>query len=384
MARKTVLLIRNAAPGDFGGAETYQVSLAQVLKDQGYSPIIVTRSAGLLKYAQQHDVPTVKGWWWAKQNWSGASILLTPLYVGWQLALTVWYLLLIAKTRASVLHIQSKDDFIAGTVAGRLAGKRVIWTDHMDLRYVFMNIARPLRNPVGKLVFWAAKRAHRVILISDNEYTLVTAQFKDTKALRKQIVIVKNGVIDQAAKYQGVQTVGAFTFCLASRVVANKGIGEAIDAFMALEKTLPKAKVRLDIYGGGAELEQFKAQAAASESIVFYGHQADALAKIKEADVFMLPSYQEGFSIALLEATMLGKAIIASNVDSNPELIIDHESGLLVEPRDAPDLERAMRELYTDHQLRNRVAHGARKRYEENFNLVDVVAGKIVPLYEGR
>ena len=59
--KQTILLIRNAAPRDFGGAETYPVSLASVLTNQGLSPIIVTRSKKLLHYAHEHAIPTVRG-----------------------------------------------------------------------------------------------------------------------------------------------------------------------------------------------------------------------------------------------------------------------------------------------------------------------------------
>lgn len=380
-----VLLIRNAARNDFGGAETYQVSLAQALQEQGCEPVIVTRSAKLATHAQEHGIKTVKGWWWSRQNWSGVRILLVPLYILWQIMLTAWYLGLIARTRATVLHVQSKDDFIAATAAGRIMRKRVVWTDHMDLRYVFLNVSKPLRNPVGKLVYWAAHWAHRVVLISDNEHRLVAAHFKRKDALKRQIVIIKNGVLDIKQSLTQHKTGDVFEFCLVSRVVANKGIGEAIDAFAAVQHRLKDkaATVRLNVYGDGADMNRFKQQASANKSIVFHGHQTNAMQKMNDADVFMLPSYQEGFSISLLEATMLQKAIIASNVDSNPELVVDEISGLLVEPRDADGLAEAMYKLYADADLRNRLALGARRQYEANFNLATITKDKIVPLYKG-
>lgn len=376
---KTVLLIRNAAKGDFGGAETYQVSLANILKKSDYSPIIVSRSPKLLQYAHEHEVPSVKGWWWSRQDWSGKRILLTPLYFLWQLFLTMWYLSLIIRTRASVLHIQSKDDFIAATIAGRLLGKKVVWTDHMDLRYIFQNIARPLRNPVGKLVFLAAHLAHHFILISNNEYRLVTSHFKRKSALKRQITIVKNGVIDQKDKYPPYMQGKDFVFCLASRIVKNKGIGEAIEAFASLEGN---SKYRLKIYGDGPDAENFEKIAEPYKNIAFYGHQSDILAKINEADVFILPSYQEGFSIALLEATMLGKAIIASNVDSNPEIVTDRKTGLLAEVRDTESLAKNMALLATDNHLKHLLETAARKSYEDNFNLDTIVRTQIIPLYK--
>lgn len=376
-----VLLIRNAAKNDFGGAETYPVSVAKLLSKNGYHPVVVSRSKKVLEYAQNHSVRTRPGWWWSRQNWSGKRILLVPIYVLWQFILTLWYVGLIVRTGAQVLHIQSKDDFIAGTIAGRLMRKKVVWTDHMDLRYVFQNISQPLRNPVGKMVFQAGKLAHHIILISENELRLVTSHFKNNDDLSDQIILVKNGVIDVRDQYahRPQQT---FSFCLASRIVVNKGIGEAIQAYILFKQNIAANRpTRLDIYGDGSDYDKFKTLASGHDDIVFHGHQANAIAKIAQSDVFILPSYQEGLSITLLEATMLGKAIIASAVDSNPEVIHDGMTGLLVKARDIESIADAMTRIYTDPTLRKKLESGARSNYERTFNLETIVKNEIIPLY---
>jgi len=380
---QTVLLIRNAAKQDFGGAETYQISLAKVLRQNGINPIVVTRSAKLTAHAHTHGVQTIRGWWWSKQSWNGRNIIIFPLYVTWQLLLTLWYITLILRTRPAALHIQSKDDFIAATIAGRLTGKPAIWTDHMDLRYIFKNIARPFRNPLGKFVFWAAKRASHIIIISDNERRLVTSELANPHGLDRQIVIVKNGVLDETGNLKArPSSPDAFTFCLASRMTVGKGVGEAIRAFIQLtEDPAYQKHARLAIYGDGPDIATFKDLAKGYEHITFYGHQQNSIQKISEADVFMLPSYQEGFSITLLEATMLGKAIIASNVDSNPEIVRNKQTGLLVPVRDVDALAGAMRLLISDTKLKKSLEAEARKNFEDNFNLETIVREKVIPLY---
>lgn len=376
-----ILLVRNAAKDDFGGAETYTVSIAEILIKNGFHPVVVSRSKKVLDYARSHSVSTYRGWWWSRQNWSGRRVLLMPFYVLWQLVLTLWYLQLIARTHAQALHLQSKDDFIAGTLAGWLTRRQVIWTDHMDLRYVFQNISRPLRNPVGKLVFHSGKLANHIILISENEHKLVTSHFKNKNDLKDQIILIKNGVVDQQSKYPYKQH-KTFSFCIASRIVTNKGIGEAIQAYVLLkEQRALQTPTKLDIYGDGQGIKKFKALAAGHNDIVFHGHQANAIAKIAESDVFILPSYQEGLSITLLEATMLGKAIIATAVDSNPEVIRDKSTGLLVQPRDVKDLANAMSQIYSDSALRHKLEKNARSNYEHSFNLETSVKERIIPLY---
>lgn len=383
LRNKTVLLVRNAAYRDFGGAETYPVSLATILQKEGYHPIIVTRSKKLLDYASTKSVNIIKGWWWSRQNWSGKRIALIPLYLMWQFGLMLWYITLILRTKASVLHLQSKDDFIAGTIAGRLLNRKVVWTDHMDLRYVFQNISKPFRNPVGKLVFWAAHFAHHVILISENERRLVTSHFKK-EALKKQLILIRNGVVDKGTASRNNPS-DSFVFCLASRLVINKGIGEAIKAFQKLQNDvhLSKRNIRLAIYGDGPDRQTFQQLARNNAAIKFYGHQENAIERVRNADVFVLPSYQEGLSIALLEATMLGKAIIASNIDSNPEIVTNGKTGLLVKVRDIESLRAAMYKLVTDDILRHSLEIAARNNYEENFNLATITKKEIIPIYNG-
>ena len=64
--QKVVLLIRNAAQSDFGGAETYQISLAKTLEKLHYQPIIVSRSVKLINYAKDNSIQTIRGWWWSQ------------------------------------------------------------------------------------------------------------------------------------------------------------------------------------------------------------------------------------------------------------------------------------------------------------------------------
>ena len=201
-------------------------------------------------------------------------------------------------------------------------------------------------------------------------------------SLKKQIVLIRNGVTDVGYTPKSGHN-NPFIFCIASRLVVNKGVGEAIRAFKLLEGELGKKTLEpnLAIYGDGPDVEMFRKIAGDNDAIKFYGHQDNAIEKIRSADVFILPSYQEGLSIALLEATMLGKAIIASNVDSNPEIIIDNKTGVLFEVRNVIDLKDAMKELLTNNSLRQKLERGSRRNYEENFNLAKIVREEIIPIY---
>src|SRR5690242_17082270 len=113
-----VLIIRNSFDYDFGGAERLAVFLAEQLVLNGIEPIVASHHKMVLSFAQSRNIRNHQSPWWSKQNWSGVNILLTPLFLGWQLVLFCWYILFIKRNNIDALHLMSRDDFIAGTLAG--------------------------------------------------------------------------------------------------------------------------------------------------------------------------------------------------------------------------------------------------------------------------
>jgi glycosyltransferase involved in cell wall biosynthesis len=100
----------------------------------------------------------------------------------------------------------------------------------------------------------------------------------------------------------------------------------------------------------------------------FTGWVADPAPHLHGADVFVMPSLQEGSgSLALLEALQAGLAIVATNVDGIPEDVKHGESALLVEPGDADALRHALARTLTDAALRARLRRNARKAFEQRF-----------------
>jgi glycosyltransferase involved in cell wall biosynthesis len=99
------------------------------------------------------------------------------------------------------------------------------------------------------------------------------------------------------------------------------------------------------------------------------GRVEDVFAYLGLADVFVLPSLEEGSgSVALLEALQAGTAVVASACDGIPENVADGEEALLVEPGDVEALQAALATVLDDDMLRSRLAERARKTYEERFS----------------
>lgn len=381
MATDRIILIRNANHYDFGGGERFPVFVAEILANQGFSPVVISRSKKLLNFAQAKSIKTVKGLWWTRQNWSGRSALLFPVYILWQLLLLGWYLWIFTLHRPMSVHIQSKDDFIAATLAARLCGARVIWTDHADLKHVWKNLSIWYKNPVGKLVYLCAHFAHAITLVSKSELELVTANLPSHKNVAKKFHVIYNGVLDLASKYPRKAPGEEFTFCVASRLVTDKGIDEVIQAFKDIVATNPQS--RLLLMGDGPEAVKFHQRAQGIPGVRFLGHQKDPLHVMAQADVFVHPTYHEGFSVALVEAGMIGLPIIATAVGGNKEIIRDEETGLLVPAQNTEALRYAMNRLLQDSTLRTTLARNARAQYVDNFQFDHIVAKSFIPLYLG-
>lgn len=376
---KQIAIIRNAYTYDFGGGERFPVFLAESLAEQGYEPIVISRNATLLAFATDNNIPNLRGWWWSWQNWSGSRIVLFPAYVLWQCLLYFYYLRVFKKIDPLAVHIQSKDDFIAGTYAAKHLGIRVIWTDHADLKHVWRNLQTPIKNPVGKWVYRVAKHVTTITVVSSSELEEITVHLTAKSSIRRKITVVYNGCADVRSNYSA-STNGIFTYVIVSRLVTDKGIGEAIKAFIELHKK--HKDTRLVFVGDGPEREQFIAQADGNTAIEFLGYLSDPYTVMSGADVFLQPTYHEGFSISLVEASMFEKPIIATSVGGNMEIIHNEQTGLLIPPQNADALLHAMERLYGNPELRNTLAKAARKQYEAEFIFDKIVEERFIPLYD--
>jgi len=117
--------------------------------------------------------------------------------------------------------------------------------------------------------------------------------------------------------------------------------------------------------------------AAATETgVVFLGHRDDVEAWYAAMDLFVLPSYREGFPRAAMEAAASGLPIIATDVRGCRQ-VVDHEiTGLLVPVRDATALATALAELVSDPARRKTMGKAAVARAEDHFDerrVVDLV-----------
>jgi glycosyltransferase involved in cell wall biosynthesis len=155
-----------------------------------------------------------------------------------------------------------------------------------------------------------------------------------------------------------------------SRHDPRKGIEVLLRALAILRRR--GVDVRTVVLSGGPLLERHRRLAgnlALENRVEFTGWVDDPATFLSDAEVFALPSLQEGSgSVALLEAMQAGLAIVASDVDGIPEDVRDGDNGLLVPPGEPAAMAAALERLWRDPDLRRRLAARARATYEECFS----------------
>ncbi len=126
------------------------------------------------------------------------------------------------------------------------------------------------------------------------------------------------------------------------------------------------------IAGDGPQRENFEKQIqekGISNHVTLLGYQKDIGDLYQVTDIFVHPCYIEGFGIAVAEAMLEGKPIVAANAGALPELIVNEETGLLVDPFDAAAWAKAIVWCTNNRDQANRMGSLAQKRAQEDFSV---------------
>jgi glycosyltransferase involved in cell wall biosynthesis len=127
-------------------------------------------------------------------------------------------------------------------------------------------------------------------------------------------------------------------------------------------------------------LQQLIEEEGLSECVHIVKNRNDVADLLAAADVFVMPSLWEGLPMALLEAMIAGKAIVASATFGIPEAIAHEQEGLLVPPGDVAALANALGSLLVDDTRRAALGEAARIRAHREFT-VRVMADRYENLF---
>lgn len=168
---------------------------------------------------------------------------------------------------------------------------------------------------------------------------------------------------------------------IVSRLIEQKGIPYALEAFQQIAEEFPDA--HLVIAGDGDQRAALEVQAQTmllGDRVHFLGWRSDPQAVMRGLDVLLMPSLWEGFGLTLLEAMSARVPVVASHVSAIPEIVVHQETGFLVAPRDPGAMAYALRLLLADPLLRKHMGLNGEDRLETHFSL-ERMADQTAALY---
>jgi L-malate glycosyltransferase len=264
------------------------------------------------------------------------------------------------KKRIDVLQVYFADSTYFGTLVGRLAGVPRIVRSRFDLGYWMT----PIHRALGRLF------NHLLDATVVNCKACCRAVTSEQRPFPHPVATIENGVdlsaftrIPIAAPTTQPRVVG-----MVANLRAVKDPQLFIRAAHLVSASHPDTRFAVAGEGGlRGELEQLIEQLGLRERFQLLGRVADIPAFLSTLDVAILCSSSEGMSNAVLEYMAAGRAIVATDVGGNSQLIEDGVHGFLTPAGDTRALAAAIGRLLTDPALAVRTATAARKRACDHY-----------------
>lgn len=165
------------------------------------------------------------------------------------------------------------------------------------------------------------------------------------------------------------------------RLIPKKGLTYLFSAAKRIQDK--HSNIVLLVIGDGPQRQELEAMARDfGLETIFTGWQSDVLPYYALMDMFVLPSFFEGLPNVVLEAMAMRKAIIATTVGGNPDLVLNRQNGFLVPPGDVEALKIGIETLASDTDLRLKMGRESRAIAKRSFDW-NIIVPKAEKVYEG-
>lgn len=264
---------------------------------------------------------------------------------------------------------------IYGTLAARLAGvpRRLAMIEGAG--YVFTHDEhvslkrRSLRLFVSKLYTLGLSQAHRVFLLNSDDKKL----FVDMGMVAEEKIQLLDGIGIDLVHYEAASPVTQpVCFILIARLLREKGVYEYIDAARRTKAANPEVRFLLvgDVDHNPGSISEAEARSWSAEGVVEWpGHVTDVREWLKQASVFVLPSYREGLPRSTQEAMAMARAVVTTDVPGCRATVSDGVNGFVVPARNSHALEKAMLKFIEQPELITSMGKMSRELAERRFNV---------------
>ncbi|MFH0918995.1 MAG: glycosyltransferase [Fibrobacterota bacterium] len=282
--------------------------------------------------------------------------------------------------RFAVLHTNNPKSHVLGALAS--AGLPIRLVFHMRDIFPHKSNAARLLSLLGRV------RKAQTLAISRAVQKALPAGLKNRSHLLYNGVLLPCPALSRAAVRTGLGIPdNALLIMSTGRLVPWKGFDLLIRAAAPL---LARYEARLLIAGEAyygerdlrPELIALAGTLGVPDRVMLPGYVEDIPSLLAAADLFVLPSENEPFGRALVEAMLAGLPCVAFNQGGPAEIILHNETGWLVDERSAPALQDALARLLSDAELRRVLGERAKIAAREQFPLARTLAG-LATFYDG-
>ena len=222
-----------------------------------------------------------------------------------------------------------------------------------------------------KALYKVFKKARRVITVSNKLKKIA----QNNIGFDEKIIVIGNGVslnnqIKDKNRIKTKSYLNQKTILSASNLITLKGIDLNLKAFALLINKYSDLKYQ--IIGDGPEknrLRKLAADLGINNRVEFLGRLAhkEVLKYMAKADIFSLPSWNEGFGVVYIEAMVQGKPVMGCKGEGIEDFVEHGKTGMLVEPKDVDSLVQTIDYLLSNPDEARAMGERARKLVLENY-----------------
>lgn len=282
----------------------------------------------------------------------------SPLTLTWQIQRVAW------QCRADIICTHFTRSLLTGFVVAKLNHIPIVHNEHSSAHY---------RQGLGRVLTWfVLPWVNLIICNSHHTRQSIQQSFPGTKS---KLVTIHNPVEERIARrsrqeVRAVLRVANHEVLIVhvGRMIPERDQLTLIQAFGQLRRAI--SCVRLLMIGEGpcrANLELHVKANSLEDAIVFIGNRTDIGDYLQSADIYVNPTLDEGFGIAVVEAMLSGIPVVLSDCGAHPELIIHGQSGFLYPGGDSQALAVQLNLLVHNPELRKRMGVEGRRHAQHHF-----------------
>lgn len=224
---------------------------------------------------------------------------------------------------------------------------KLMLIEHSSLRNQFKNSRFVIRAWLRISTFIGYRIADYLVGVSEG----VSGDMQHVSMMSKKPITIHNPVALQNNNFKARKANKEYVIVSAGRLIDAKDYPTLLKAFSLLRK---KVNAKLIILGDGPllnELILLTSELGIKENVIFKGFVDDPREYYREADLFVLASKREGFSLVIVEAMGCGTPVVSTDCNYGPaEILCNGEFGMLVEVKDYRGLSEAMhKSLLSEH-----------------------------------